>query len=112
MTPTKEQMELAARAAGIKHIETLFPSLGLLITRTDDPNDWGYWAPLTSGNDSQRLQVKLRMSLDYQKVGGKHRWLAVCRQSAWESTTKAICFNPAIPDDDLHAMREAIFLLR
>lgn len=107
MTPTLEQMELAARAAGIEWFAFDLETQGLM--RTQIPP--ALWNPLTSGDDSQRLQAKLRMSLDYQKVGGKHRWLAVCRQSAWESTTKAICFNPAIPDDDLRAMKEAIFLV-
>ena len=97
MNPTREQMELAAKAAGYE-LSWLW---GEALIHVNDASI--SWNPLNNGDDSQRLQVKLRMTVS---VGYN---LAI----AASDTTQNICktFNPAIPDDDLRAMREAIFLV-
>ena len=107
MTPTKEQMELAAKAYGIERLHfdatgTAFQVKGNVIGSS--------WRPLTSGDDSQRLQVKLGMTAS---VGGT-TVDACCwadKTKPMQIITKALLFDPAIPDDDLRAMREAIFLV-
>ena len=68
------------------------------------------FSPLASGDDSQRLQVKLGMTAS---VGGT-TVDACCwadKTKPMQIITKALLFDPAIPDDDLRAMREAIFLV-
>ena len=107
MTPTKEQMELAAKACGIERLHfdatgTAFQVKGNVIGSS--------WRPLTSGDDSQRLQVKLGMTAS---VGGT-TVDACCwadKTKPMQIITKALLFDPAIPDDDLRAMRESIFLV-
>ena len=94
MTPTREQMELAAKAAGIERSvggDLWSNARGML------------WTPLASGDDSQRLQGKLRIGL---LIDGA-RVLA----SEGRMSVLGVDFNPAIPDDDLRAMREVIFLV-
>lgn len=107
MTPTKEQMELAAKAYGIERLHfdatgTAFQVKGNVIGSS--------WRPLTSGDDSQRLQVKLGMTASV----GATTVDACCwtdREELTRTINKALLFDPAIPDDDLRAMREAIFLV-
>lgn len=111
MTPTKEQMELAARAAGIKQVKWHDALYCMYVLRPKKPkHDWVEWTPLTSGDDSQRLQVKLGMTASV----GATTVDACCwtdREELTRTINKALLFDPAIPDDDLRAMREAIFLV-
>jgi hypothetical protein len=51
----KEQLELAAKAAGIEH--------HLLITDDNAPDGYRIWNPLTDDGDALRLAVKLGFSL-------------------------------------------------
>ena len=101
MNPTLEQMELAAKAYGIERLHfdatgTAFQVKGNVIGSS--------WRPLTSGDDSQRLQVKLRIDVDwFDKRTSVQAWM--------EGFIASCIPNPAIPDDDLRAMREAIFLV-
>lgn len=108
MTPTRKQMELAARAAGIEGvwcIDSINPE-GCFVAK----GSVRAFNPLSNGKDSQRLQVKLGMTASV----GATTVDACCwtdREELTRTINKALLFDPAIPDDDLRAMREAIFLV-
>jgi hypothetical protein len=104
MNPTREQMELAAKAAGLKGWWN--DALGEYYYKRSGLSR--RWLPHDDGDDSQRLQVKLRIRISWLKDANS--------VSADNFTDTFLCakyvdFNPAIPDDDLRAMREAIFLV-
>lgn len=110
MTPTKEQMELAARAAGIKQVKWHDALYCMYVLRPKKPkHDWVEWTPLTSGDDSQRLQVKLRIDVDW--ATSSNYVSAITYANDRYKNFESVEFNPASPDDDLRAMREAIFLV-
>ena len=66
------------------------------------------FSPLTSGDDSQRLQVKLRIDAEFDEGDADGNVFA---SHYAMGLGKDVEFNPAIPDDDLRAMKEAIFLV-
>lgn len=60
MTPTREQLELAAKAAGYEHCKTYlippnFAADGILIKRGEGGYRW--WNPIASKSDSFDLEV-------------------------------------------------------
>ena len=103
MTPTKEQMELAAKAAGYE-LSWLW---GEALIHVNDASI--SWSPLTSGDDSQRLQVKLRIDVEWRNEFCVSAFVAdggyVAKMSHFEN------FDPTNQDDDMRSMREAIFLV-
>ena len=107
MTPTREQMELAARATelplgdGVGEFHWSSPH-DCLVRRNANGTSQA-WRPTLDGNDSQRLQVKLRIGvlIDGAKVISASTALKVV----------GVDFNHAIEGDDLRAMQEAIFLV-
>lgn len=66
------------------------------------------FSPLTSGDDSQRLQVQLRIDVMWRRY--KDAVYAATGLDG-EKHNRTINFDPAIEGDDLRAMREAIFLV-
>ena len=109
MNPTREQMELAAKAAGLTISDYDEDGGDYYVRDGVTPHEY-IWSPLTSSDDSQRLQVKLGMTASV----GATTVDACCwtdREELTRTINKALLFDPAIPDDDLRAMREAIFLV-
>lgn len=106
MNPTREQMELAAKAAGIKGWWN--DALGEYYYKRSGLSR--RWLPHNDGDDSQRLQVKFGMTASVGCTTAD----ACCwadKTKPMRIITKVLLFDPAIPDDDLRAMREAIFLV-
>ena len=105
MTPTLEQMELAAKSIGLVRHGSAFADTFLVKKTRENASAYGVeWNPLTSGDDSQRLQVKLRIDVDwFDKRTSVQAWM--------EGFIVSCIPNPSIPDDDLRAMKEAIFLV-
>lgn len=60
MTPTREQLELAAKAAGLKE----FGFMGGCLTHVVN-NQFVYWQPTTSKSDSRDLEVACEIELRY-----------------------------------------------
>lgn len=103
MNPTREQMELAAKAAGIKGWWN--DALGEYYYKRNGLSR--RWLPHDDGDDSQKLQAKLRMATNFYCPDYHY-----ARARKFEGDDYCIApFNPAIPDDDLRAMKEAIFLV-
>lgn len=100
MNPTREQMELAAKAAGIKGWWN--DALGEYYYKRSGLSR--RWLPYDDGNDSQKLQAKLRIDVSWGTE--------FAHAETWHGDhSQVVTFNPAIPDDDLRAMKEAIFLV-
>ena len=91
MNPTREQMELAAKAAGIKGWWN--DALGEYYYKRSGLSR--RWLPYDDGNDSQKLQAKLRIDVSWETE--------FAHAETWHGDHSQ--------DDDLRAMKEAIFLV-
>lgn len=91
---TKEDYEFAAKAAGIEF--GLVDGQSAIIYADELKTTWDYWNPLTDGNDSQDLMVRLELEVD-------------CWCGYVDARRGKIYYRERFTPGDVQSMREAIF---
>jgi len=101
MTPTREEYEYAAKAAGIE-IEWAYgyPRFPVPLP----------WKPLEDGDDSQDLQARIEADIEYTPIRVDARGYIRTKQGLVPVRPRRVSYDGTL-EDRLRALREAIFRL-